>query len=278
LSEETCRHCGFVPPIFEGFPAWAPELAKDGGAYKLEYFAKLAKLEDGNFWFRARNALIVWALKKYRPSVCSFLEIGCGTGFVISALADNFPQTKAFGSEISSEAIKFAATRVEHGKFMQMDARRIPFVNEFDGIGIFDVLEHIEEDEVVLEQIYRALTPDGVVLITVPQHPILWSESDIYWSHVRRYKTSEIHEKVRRGRFEILRSTSFVSLLSPIMFASRYRAKNGRKYDPFCELDLNGMINTLLEWVMGVERGLTKAGINFPFGGSRLIIARKAAK
>ena len=157
LAEKKCQHCGFAPEIIEGFPAWAPALATDGSAYKLEYFSKLAELEESNFWFQARNALIGWALRKYHPNVKSFLEIGCGTGFVISAISKRFPESKMIGSEISSNALEFASKRAPRAEFMQMDARHLPFVNEFDTVGIFDVLEHIPEDETVLRSIHRAL-------------------------------------------------------------------------------------------------------------------------
>lgn len=278
LIASGCAECGFMPKEIDGFPAWAPELASDGAAYRLEYFAKLSELEEFNFWFCARNALITWALKKYYPGVRSFLEIGCGTGFVLSAISKAFPQAGMSGSEISAAALEFAAGRIKHAQFMQMDARRTPFVDEFDAIGIFDVLEHIQDDTVVLENIHKALNPGGVVLITVPQHPSLWSESDVHWSHVRRYTRREIEEKVRNAGFEIVRSTSFVSLLLPLMFASRYRGRGGKKYDPFTELKLNPLVNKVLESVLGIENMAIRAGASFPAGGSRLVVARKGKR
>jgi hypothetical protein len=48
--------------------------------FKPEYFSNLARLEEGNFWFRARNRLIQWALGNYFPHADSFFEIGCGMG------------------------------------------------------------------------------------------------------------------------------------------------------------------------------------------------------
>jgi SAM-dependent methyltransferase len=55
----------------------------------------------------------------------------------------------------------------------QMDARKIPFESEFDVIGAFDVLEHIEEDEKALAQIFHAVLPGGGLILTVPQHRFL---------------------------------------------------------------------------------------------------------
>ena len=133
------------------------------------------------------NDLIVWALGKYGAGVSSFMEIGCGTGFVLQGIAGHFPKMRLVGSEIYPEGIAFAAERIARGEFMQMDARYIPFVDEFDAIGAFDVLEHIYEDEAVLEQIYQALKPYGFLMLTVLQHRWLWSRIDEYACHVRRY-------------------------------------------------------------------------------------------
>ena len=48
--------------------------------FKAHYFKEMAELEAGNFWFRVRNKLILWALHKYSPELKSFLEIGYRTG------------------------------------------------------------------------------------------------------------------------------------------------------------------------------------------------------
>src|SRR5690606_22871969 len=116
-----------------------------------------------------------------------FLEIGCGTGFVLSGVADAFPAVRLFGSEIFTAGLEFAARRQPSVNFMQMDARSLPFLDEFDVIGAFDVLEHIVEDGQVLAQMREALKPNGIILLTVPQHEWLWSPVDEFACHVRRY-------------------------------------------------------------------------------------------
>ncbi|MBU1980649.1 MAG: class I SAM-dependent methyltransferase [Gammaproteobacteria bacterium] len=245
--------------------------------FKAHYFKELAELETGNFWFRARNKLILWALYKYSPRLTSFLEIGCGTGFVISAISKRFPDAKLSGSEYLEEGLAYARHRVPGAKFTQMDARHIPCESELDAIGAFDVLEHIEEDEVVLQQICKALKLGGVVFITVPQHRWLWSAVDKYACHVRRYGANELHQKVCRAGFEIVRSTSFVSLLLPAMYLSRLfkRDKIDVSMDAMAELRINPILNRIFEWLLNCELALIRVGVALPMGGSRLIVARK---
>lgn len=259
-----------------GFLTYAPALAHEGAGFKSAYFEELTHLEAGHFWFRARNSLITWALERYAPEFETLLEIGCGTGYVLSGIAHAFPQAKLQGAELFTAGLAFAAARQPKVDFIQMDARYIPFADEFDVIGAFDVLEHIEEDGQVLAQIYDALKAEGIMLLTVPQHAWLWSSVDDYACHVRRYSSKELHDKVKRSGFEILRSTSFVSCLLPAMWVSRFaqkKAVNGA--DVMAEFKISPRLNQLLELIMKAEISIIRYGINFSFGGSRLVVAKK---
>lgn len=279
-EETSCPDCGWRPELINQFPAYAPEFAQENSGFKAEYFSRLAELEAGNFWFRGRNRLILWALEKYcGQQLGSFLEIGCGTGFVLSGIAQQYPQAKLSGSEIFSAGLGFAAQRAPTVDFMQMDARKLPFVDEFDAIGAFDVLEHIAEDEQVLRMMHQALKPGGILLLTVPQHAWLWSPTDDYACHVRRYAASELHQKVTTAGFLIERSTSFVSALLPAMLASRLMQKFSTRRiedNPTGELELSPWLNATLERVLNAEVSLIRRGVDLPLGGSRLLVARKA--
>ncbi|MDI1254207.1 class I SAM-dependent methyltransferase [Thermomonas sp.] len=237
---------------------------------------ELSTLEAGNFWFKARNALILDAIDDYVPARGDFLEIGCGTGFVLGAIAREYPGMRCQGSEIFVEGLEIAARRLPQAGFMQMDARHIPFVDHFDAIGAFDVLEHVTEDEEVLQQVRSALRADGRILLTVPQHPWLWSVQDEYAHHVRRYQPRELEDKLRRNGFRVIFSTSFVALLLPALAASRLvKGNKAREQDPFREFRLPGWLNRTLGGIMAVERFLIRMGVRFPIGGTRLIVAEK---
>lgn len=271
-----CPACGYEPTKLNDVLVHSPEFANEGGGFKPEYFSELSRLESTNFWFKARNDLILWALRAYRPDVRSFLEVGCGTGFVLSGIAEVFPDVSLTGSEIFLTGLSHAAKRVPRAGFMQMDARHIPFVHEFDAIGAFDVLEHIEADEAVLAQLHKALKPQGILLLTVPQHQWLWSASDDYACHVRRYSSKEIDSKVRSAGFQILRSSSFVTLLLPLMMLSRMRQKSGAgEFVAEDEFKIHPFLNKILYSLMSIEQTPIRLGFNYPAGGSRLIVARK---
>lgn len=144
----------------------------------------------------------------------------------------------------------------------------------YDVIGAFDVIEHIEHDQLVLKNLCNALTPNGSLIISVPQHRWLWSEVDEYACHVRRYTRSELAKKIRDAGLSVTYSTSFVSFLVPLMWVSRLRARTN-KYDPMAEFQIKSWLNYSLEQVMKLELFLLKLGVRIPHGGSLLMIAKK---
>jgi SAM-dependent methyltransferase len=234
-------------------------------------FAALAAVEQEHFWFAARTRLIVWALAKHFPGAQSLLEIGCGTGNVLAALAASGLR-RVVGAEGHAEGLAFAARRAPGAELIQLDARRIPFREEFDVVAAFDVIEHIDEDEEVLRAMHAACRRGGGVLITVPQHAWLWSRRDEFAGHRRRYARSELLRKVAAAGFTRPWASSFVSLLLPLMVLARRR----KQFSASGELEIGAAANRVLGAVMALERGLIRGGVSLPAGGSLLVAAHKA--
>jgi len=255
-------------------------LANGNSGFNSKNFAGLAQSESEHFWFRARNKLILWALGKYFPNASSLMEVGCGTGFVLSGIARQFPLLRLVGSEIHTSGLTFSSQRLPGVELVQMDARSLPYDAEFDVVSAFDVIEHIKEDELVLKNIHRAIKPGGGCMITVPQHRWLWSVVDEQACHQRRYEAEEVHAKIEAAGFQILRSTSFVSLLLPAMVFSRLLQNRapGHEADATDGLKISPSLNWIFFKLLSIERVVIEKGFNFPFGGSRLIVAKKCSQ
>jgi SAM-dependent methyltransferase len=243
--------------------------------FNPDAFRKLAAIEDGNYWFESRNRLILWALRRYFPNARSFFEMGVGTGFVLRALHRACPGIDLAGAELLPAGLEIARTRVPHATLWLADARDYPAGRSFDVVGTFDVLEHLDDDGAALRGLYAATRPGGGLLISVPQHPWLWSHKDEYSCHVRRYRRSELAKQVESAGFEIIRATSFVSLLLPIMALSRQRKPHRHDFDGIPEFRVPALINACLKGCLGVERLLIQAGVSWPVGGSLFIVARR---
>jgi SAM-dependent methyltransferase len=271
-----CPFCFHEPERIDGFLAFAPELTHKSEGFEADYFGRLYELEAGNFWFRSRNRLVVWAMRRYFPEATTFLEIGCGTGFVLSGIRSALPNLGLSGSEVLTAGLSFAAQRLPGIELFQMDARRIPFRDEFDVIGAFDVLEHIKQDEEVLSEMYQATRKGGGILVTVPHHPFLWSQIDDYSRHFRRYRSRELQDKAKRAGFDIVRLTSFVFALLPLLIISRFKERFvNEEFDPSSEFRMGRLTNAALEKIQDVERMMIRAGLSFPVGSSLLLVARR---
>lgn len=234
----------------------------------------LAEAETRHWWFRARNRVLLWALDREVGRFGNLLEVGCGTGQVLEAVSRAHPQASLEGAEYHEQGLVYARNRLPKASFRQLDATTMEEADRYDVIGAFDVIEHIEPDEFVLRNLARALRPSGVLMVSVPQHRWLWSSADDHACHVRRYTRGELVEKLQRAGLRPVLTTSFVSLLLPLMWLSRLRMKHAH-YDSAAEFRISPLLNRTLDGVMRLELALLKMGLRFPAGGSLLVVARK---
>jgi SAM-dependent methyltransferase len=276
-----CDICGHVAPCADGIVMFAPALANTASGFDPQAFEALFALEGEHFWFVARNELIVGLIRKYFPDARSFMEVGCGTGFVLRAIATSRNWERVVGSELHPAGLVQARKRLPPDvELVQMDARHITARSLFDLTGAFDVIEHIADDEAVLRGMRASMQEGGGIIIAVPQHPWLWSRADEVAHHVRRYRRGELESKLRGAGFEVLFSTSFTSLLLPMMAASRLRRakkrakKRAGKDEDAYEFNVNPALNRLLLRLLQAEVRLTLSGVRWPLGGSRIVVGR----
>jgi SAM-dependent methyltransferase len=263
----------------DGFPAFAPEMAFESESYPQGVDAQITSVEENCFWFEGRKEVIADALNRFFAEKQRFLEIGCGTGHVLSWLAKIRPWMCFAGSDVYLSSLRLARRRLPAAEFVQMDACRIPFQEEFDVVGAFDVLEHIEDDRGALLAMHMAIKTGGGLLLTVPQHRWLWSPTDEAACHKRRYTRPELQKKVEEAGFEIMWMSSFITFLLPLMLLSRVRLKMamGRKVADVInsELSTHGFANRFCRRALDLERATLRRFSSFPVGGSLICAGKK---
>ncbi|HNU76051.1 MAG TPA: methyltransferase domain-containing protein, partial [Deltaproteobacteria bacterium] len=280
ISEDwVCPRCGNIPESRNGYLSFTQPAADTGRGFDSGSYRHLARLEAKNFWFRSRNRLLIWALRRCFPDAERFLEIGSGTGFVLSGIRREFPKMKITGSDIYPQGLDYARERVSDAAFLHMDACAIPFEDEFDVIGAFDILEHIQDDALALREMYRAVHRGGGIVLTVPQYMWLWSAQDKAAFHVRRYSRGRLLKRVEEAGFTVGYMTSFITFLFPLLavsrLCSRWMNRHDGAHDWTRELNLNPAANTLFEAICNAELFFVKKGVKMPAGGSLLCIGIK---
>jgi SAM-dependent methyltransferase len=278
----ACRACGHILSRSDGFPLLSPSLDQVNEGFDLENFSLLTAVEERSFWFRSRNELIRWLVQRYASHAQRALEVGCGTGYALSALREALPNARIAGSELHSRGL--VAARARHGndfELLQLDARDCHLVEALDLVGAFDVLEHVPEDELVLAEIRRILKPGGVLVATVPQHSWMWSTADDVALHQRRYRRGELARKAKAAGLQPLYISSFTTLSFPIMVVSRVLERMRSRKLSLIELSANQfhispLSNGLLLGLARLEHLLRRAGVPLPFGGSQVLVAKRS--
>ncbi|HEX7557335.1 MAG TPA: class I SAM-dependent methyltransferase [Leptolinea sp.] len=253
-------------------------------SYDPHYFEPLFAAEERHFWFTARNKVISSLVRKSltdRTEV-HLLEVGCGTGNVLRALEKEFPDFHLVGMDLFQEGLKFARRRVNCA-LVQADLAYPPFGRLFDLIGLFDVLEHIKEDNLVLKHIFEMVRPDGWMLLTVPANPSLWSYFDVASHHVRRYTVEDLREKVQSAGFEVQFASPYMSATYPLVWFNRHSKNKAAindesKVQSQAEDELKNIpvVNDILRGILSLEAGWLSRGNLLPFGSSLVLLAHKA--
>ena len=260
--------------VIDGFQCYAPIEFSDHNHFPEGSHKELYELEAGHFWFTSRNRIILKLVDKFLPNEKkqTTLEIGCGTGYVLEAIAKANPNFEMEGTELYLEGLKFAQKRSPQVTFYQSDARALPYKNKYDAVMAFDVIEHIEEDETTLKSIFNSLKTGGHLFLTVPQHMWLWSQIDDYACHKRRYAKKELIQKLESAGFSVRYTTSFVFTLLPLMWLSRLKKSDPNELNEF---KISKFANLLLSVGMKIDEALINIGFSLPAGGSLLAVAQK---
>jgi ubiquinone/menaquinone biosynthesis C-methylase UbiE len=228
-------------------------------------FITLKKAEAEHFWFDIRKQWIFDRISKIISPPAAILEIGCGTGIVSSFLAEK--GYGVIGCEYYQEAVNMAwpGFRIVRG-----DANCMPFGNNsFDIVGLFDVIEHFEDDQGPLKEAARAVKPGGIVAVTVPARQELWSYIDEQSFHKRRYNKASIQQALLAVPLQpVSIEYIFMSLYFPMQYMRR------RKRHTQNQFRINTNLNALLRKIFNVERVMSKF-LSFPIGTSLLAVARK---
>jgi SAM-dependent methyltransferase len=248
---------------------------------KKDFYSEYFKVEDKHWWFVGRRRILLALLDRFLPKSPAqprkILDVGCGTGTMLRYLS---AYGEVQGADADAEAVHFCKMRgLENVSLLPEEA--MPFANSsFDLISMFDVLEHIEDDRGALREIFRVLKRDGMLILTVPAYRFLWGAQDEISHHKRRYRASEIQQRLHAAGFVLIKLSYFNTLLFPFIAAIRLGRAFMRRKPEELKSDFTftneGLANDLLARIFAWERHLI-ARWNLPFGVSIVGLARKKA-
>jgi len=237
------------------------------------------EIEATHWWFVTRRELVKELVCRAAPDQTSaILEIGCSGGPLMQQLREG-GYTNLSGIDVSPEAIALCRER-NLGQVQVMDAQELEFPPaSFEVITASDVLEHLADAPRALAAWLRVLRPRGTVLVFVPAFQSLWSGHDEVNHHFHRYRAAELAALLRVAGFEIQQQGYWNFFLffpvALVRFAKRILAR-AAKGPPASDFPpVTGPFNWLLIGLLRLENRLILAGLNFPWGISAMVVARK---
>lgn len=275
MTSEKCS-CGFQIVDKNGITSYGVEVSESYENYHADRFNATEDIEEKHFWFIARYELINKFFKKNITQSKRIIDVGSGTGKWAFSMQE-------IGYQIAVGEIHLAGLQIaqEYGvkQLNQIDIFQNPFIEEYDVVTMFDVLEHFEDDISVIQSVKQTLKDDGYFILTVPASMLLWNRDDVIASHKRRYSKNELEMKLKNAGFTIKESKYFFISIFPLLLLRRFlNSDDGseiKDYELKKTFKLNPIINIILLFITKIENKYIDYLPNF-FGGSIIIVAQKS--
>lgn len=237
------------------------------------------KVELNYWWYENKRTLIKELIKKYsKETYNEILDVGCGPGINIKMLEEF---GNVLGIDPFQDAINFCEKKDLNVK--KIEAEKMSKLNKkFDIIVMGDILEHINEDEKVLDETFKSLKDDGKVIITVPAFRSLFGLDDISLHHKRRYNKKELIQKLNQAGFSVkfINYNHFLLFLPVFLLRKLEKFSKGYSTEKKLKVNINhqkGMsllINNFLKNYANFETKILRK-VKAPFGVSLFCIAEK---
>jgi SAM-dependent methyltransferase len=235
-------------------------------------------VEDHSFWFRHRNRVIVeFASRFHRRGM--FLDVGGGNGYVAKALIAAGIHCVLIEPGVDG-ALAARARAVEPVICARLEDANLPS-GCAASVGLFDVLEHIEDEAAVLKLIHSLLEPSGRLFLTVPAYQFLYSSEDHTAGHFRRYSFPRLRRVLAKSSFRSEFSSYFFTPLPPLIFLSRtIPTRLGMRHAEKLEIASSehapgGPAAWVMDRMLDLELRRLRAGKRCPLGASCLCVAVK---
>ncbi len=238
-------------------------------SYDSHHLEILLEAEKKHFWLQCRKNYIASIFTKFVTLSSRILEIGTGTGFIAEKLQQMGFHIEA--SDCTPNGLEHAFKRGIKTLY-QFDLFNPPFQEAFDVICLFDVLEHLKDERLAIENLKKMLKPQGMIILTVPAHQWLWSSDDELAGHHRRYSKKSLQDCLEACGFQIHYCRYFFVFILPLLILRKWIRKKPRAQH--VNLQIPKFLSHFLGGLTNMEFRLGRLVPNL-CGGSLIAIARK---
>lgn len=247
---------------------------------RKDLYYEMFELEERYWWHVAKRRLVEMMIGKYvkGASKLVFMDVGCGTGKLLQEVKRWRRWKRIVGLDGAQEALKLSRKRgIKNVKKADFE-KKLPVKDASVGvITSLDVVEHIKNDQALIQEFNRMLVPGGWAIVTVPAYKKLWTYWDDMLGHKRRYRRSMLEKRFVKAGFKIEKISYFYSYLLPMALAFRALKSISPKWRGASDfVELPEQVNEGLLAMAKVEAMVVER-VNLPAGLSIVCVAKKVS-
>lgn len=166
-----------------------------------------ANCHAGGPMARTRYRLALQWLNLKPGARARVLDVGAGNGAFMAQALRRFPELDIYGAEFSQAAIDIAhpGIRPRLARCDLQSRQDLPWGGGFQVITCMEVLEHLPDDRLALQNMAGALSPGGNLFISVPAWEKKWGPQDVTAGHVRRYEPAVMRARIEAAGLRVRR-------------------------------------------------------------------------
>src|SRR6266404_2133893 len=168
----------------------------------------MRSVEDHYWWYQALREHVATSIRPVGPKF-SLLDAGCGTGGMLAALRQRFPEAELMGIDASEHGVKLTADRALGARLLPASVHELPFPAEsFDFALSLDVWTNEGvDDALAAHETYRVLRPGGELILNLAAFEFLKGAHDKAVDAVRRYTRQRVRTLLEGAGFQVERLT-----------------------------------------------------------------------
>ncbi len=189
-------------------------------------YANLRRVDEEHWFYRGKRDIVRYWIDRFIKLQRNdlLIDAGMGTGTWVVEMA---ARCRVIGIDDHNESLALAAPRAEtaHARAMKSTLDRVDLPTAAATVvTLMDVLEHVDDDAGAMREMIRLVRPGGLLVVTVPALPWLWSDWDVAMHHRRRYTRCELLRTLQQPGVTMLRCAYFNTAMLPLIaFVRLYR-------------------------------------------------------
>jgi 2-polyprenyl-3-methyl-5-hydroxy-6-metoxy-1,4-benzoquinol methylase len=198
---------------------------------KIEYLSRPAEVSMSDGYFQLASLDHFWVRRRFEVfqkltgdsvnEARNIAEVGCGHGILQRQVEDSYGR-EVRGFDLNEYGLKHNLSQFSGVYCYDIYQCEETFRKAFDLIFLWDVLEHIPDEDSFLQAILFHLAPGGKMIVNVPAGKWAFSNYDRAAGHVRRYSAASFQSVAKRNRLQVTNWTYWGLPLIPTLFVRKF--------------------------------------------------------